>query len=158
MAIEWEQEPEDLQTEDAVEQFIKTRNILLPEQYLSLHRKYISPAPKMDMCFKFFSCEICEEEEYSVSCFFNLLDNGVDISLEGYLDDPPEMFIEGLVIFAPALGGGDKLCFDMRKPCDPEEIPIVVWHCHQEPENSISFVAPSFNAFMDMLYPDPDVE
>lgn len=71
--------------------------------------------------------------------------------------NPAEFFPEGLVAFAVD-GGGDKICFDYREGKDNLDPPIVIWEHEGDEGNDVSYLAPNFEAFMNMLMDEEEAE
>lgn len=69
--------------------------------------------------------------------------------------NPPEFFPKGLVTFAEN-GGGDFICFDYRHGHPNPDPPIVFWRHDADIGKDVSFIAPDFKAFIDMLYQEEE--
>jgi cell wall assembly regulator SMI1 len=52
-----------------------------------------------------------------------------------------------------AVGNGDLICFDYRRPVDGGAVPIVYWDHEKDKDESVFSLAPTFAAFLDMLEP-----
>ncbi len=79
-------------------------------------------------------------------------------SFAKYYNNPPEFFPEGIISFA-SVGNGDLICFDYRADPQTDNPPIVMWeHEAAGSEEAVSFIAPDFEAFMNMLMSDEEAE
>jgi uncharacterized protein Usg len=97
-----------------------------------------------------------KNDTYGIGCFlaYNLNDRENIIYYWRDKDKNPEFpFPKNIVPFSLD-GGGDLICFDYRHDVSTNEPKIVVWHHEGEPgtDEEISFVANSFDEFLDMLY------
>jgi len=74
------------------------------------------------------------------------------------IKNPPEFFPEGLISFA-SVGNGDLICFDYRADPKTDNPPIVIWeHEAAGSDEAVSFIAPDFESFMNMLMSDEEAE
>jgi len=128
--------------------------VRFPESYRSLVSERQGGSPR-DACFAFThprlgAVETCvgrmltidEEAGYSISRALANLD--VDRQLP-----------DGLIPFASE-PGGDFVCFDYRSASKTQDPSVVYWSHERDKEDSVSALAPSFDAFLDMLRPDED--
>ncbi len=102
-------------------------------------------------------------QQFIIGCvgMFHVISN--DYPSEGskfktYYNNPPEFFPEGIISFA-SVGNGDLICFDYRADPQTDNPPIVMWeHEAAGSEEAVSFIAPDFEAFMNMLMSDEEAE
>ena len=83
-----------------------------------------------------------EESEYSLLCIFK---------------NPPELLPKDVIAFAET-GGGDLICFDYRQKAETDDPPVVFWSHEASPDQSLSPIAPNFEAFLSILKRPPDDE
>jgi len=80
-----------------------------------------------------------------------------ELMIENYKNSP-EFFPEGLISFGE-VGNGDLICFDYRADPKTDNPPIVIWeHEAAGSDEAVSFIAPDFESFMNMLMSDEEAE
>ncbi|WP_338635047.1 SMI1/KNR4 family protein [Spirobacillus cienkowskii] len=150
-----------------VHEFEKKTGFKFPKSYINIITKYNEARIANHMnVFYFYSNLIDRYESYSIGCF---LGYNTDCSIESYWenilvdeeydDDDGEDYVaqapfpKNVIRFAvdPA---GEGICFDYRHDPKTDNPKIVVWHHEAESGSSseLSFVATSFDEFLDMLY------
>lgn len=85
------------------------------------------------------------------SCFSLLLEvaEGGDETVRQCLEWHAEDLLVGLIPFG-ADPGGDLMCFDYRSVI--KEPPVIYWHHERVGLDSVSFLADSFDGFIDLLH------
>jgi hypothetical protein len=137
-------------------------NILFkfPKTYINLVSTYDGARVSNHMdSFNFFSNFIGRTDICGIGCFLSfdeeqyLNTSKMKYYWETRNDDPDFPFPEHIVPFA-VNGGGEQICFDYRHNISTNEPKIVVWHNEAIPgsKKELSYVADSFDEFLDMLY------
>jgi len=137
------------------EQFIE---VTFPEPYINLVTSCDGGFPKKD-CFNYYSTTF---ERYRGICLGMFLLFSEDYSCPSELliaqyKRPGEFFPKGLVAFGE-VGNGDSICFDYREDKNNSNPPIVIWEHEGNPDNNVSYLAPDFESFMNMLKDDEEAE
>ena len=131
-----------------------------PITYKSLISKYDGARILKHMdAFNFFSNLTNKKAAYGLARFlsFNEEDEENFSTMKNYWEDrnhdPDLPFPDKIVPFAID-GGGNLICFDYRHDISTNEPKIVVWHHEGESGTAeeLSFVANSFDEFLDMLH------
>jgi hypothetical protein len=139
--------------EEDIQAFLSKITYTLPQPFIDLMKVCDGGMPIIS-AFKY------EDNHFGeIEC-----DLGSFLSFERRIDglwrlftDPPEFFPEGILAFA-VTGNGDYICFDYRTNPTSNNPPVVYWSHEASTEESISFIAKTFDDFMDMLYEDEDDE
>jgi hypothetical protein len=135
-------------------------NIVLPRKYTDFILKY-NEARLVDRYFNFYDNNRGYENTESIA-FLNVLQIKDDMEslLKQSTDNPndPDVFkfykyFDSRLIPFGETGGGDFICFDYRNNWKTNNPPITYW-CHdaQEPNGRTSFIANSFEEFINMLH------
>jgi hypothetical protein len=136
---------------DVARNLEKNMDIKLPEEYVRFITKHNGAHLNFFDVFDYYD-ESKQIDSVDSIAFKSLED--IEDSIQGLLResiDDPEYFYEKLIPFGDN-GGGDLICFDYRN-YDGDNPPIIIW-AHGAPENSkrISFIANSFEEFINMLH------
>jgi hypothetical protein len=140
-------------------------NVIFPNLYINFIMNHNGASLSDRDCFNFYdNNKGCENTE-SIA-FLNILQIKDDMeSLSKQSTDNPndsdvfkfyKYFDSRLIPFGET-GGGDFICFDYRNNQKTDNPPITYW-CHdaQEPDGRISFIANSFEEFINMLHESED--
>lgn len=149
--IEWVYEKEGAKEED-IQTVLSVIPYSLPKIFINLMRECDGGGPVISG-FDFEDVHFGKSIN-DMGIFLSFDPTRVE-SLYNKFTKPPEFFPDAIVAFS-VTGNGDFVCFDYRTDPKTDNPPVVYW-CHEAPEaQSVSFVAKSFDNFMDMLYEDED--
>ena len=137
----------------------KKLDVIFPISFKTLIQKYNGAFLKKNIFF--YTSQACNSDENSsVGMFlFTSLEsvNFFDHILNRNKKEP-EFFPEGIISFA-SVGNGDLICFDYRADPKTDNPPIVIWeHEAAGSDEAVSFIAPDFESFMNMLMSDEEAE
>tara|TARA_B100001750_G_scaffold244228_1_gene261110 strand:- start:239 stop:706 length:468 start_codon:yes stop_codon:yes gene_type:complete len=125
----------------------------LPEFYKNLIKNCDRGHPVAD-AFDYYDEEFGCTMEGCLGVFCPINEDEYSHFLSLY-KDPPEFFPEGLVAFGED-GGGNFMCFDYRGGHPNPDPPIVFWRHDSDIGKDVSFIAPTFESFIAMLYKGED--
>lgn len=136
----------------------KEIGIIFPVAFKEKSLKCDGGTPTKDV-FNYYSTTFNRHEGSCLGGFLLFSQNyphPSELLLESY-KKPPEFFPECLVAFAE-VGNGDQICFDYREGKDNLDPPIVIWEHEGDEGNDVSYLAPNFEAFMNMLMDEEEAE
>jgi len=139
-----------------VREFEKKIGFKFPKSYIDIITNYNAARIENHRdIFYFYSNFIDRYEWYPVGEF---LGYNTDCSIEWYWQsnlsrDEEFAYPKNVIAFAVD-PGGEEICFDYRHDPKTDNPKIVVWHHEAESGSSseLSFVATSFDEFLDMLH------
>jgi len=106
--------------------------------------------------FFFYNISVSFEMGSCISFFLSFTQTAYEgDNILGFIESKINHLPEGVVPFG-SNGGGDYICFDYRKDRQELDPEIVYWFRGAPEGKSISFVAKSFDAFIEMLHGDDD--
>jgi hypothetical protein len=140
-------------------------NIVFPNLYVIFIVNHNGASLSEIDCFDFYdNNRDCENRE-SIA-FLNVMQINGDMKslLKQSTDNPNDSdifklykYFDSRLIPFGETGGGDFICFDYRNDQKTDNPPITYW-CHdaQEPNGRTSFIANSFEEFINMLHEPED--